>query len=57
MDQGFVGLINPVQFCLYDIYKGKEDVLTCNITGVDFFSNNLRSFPNVKIIYKLCIWK
>jgi len=36
MDQGFVGLINPEQFCLYDIYKGKEDVLTCNITGVDF---------------------
>jgi len=76
MDQGFVGLINPKQFCLYDIYKGKEDLLTCDITGVDFssiifaVSLMLKLFINyvfgnrdgilyfnVKIIYKLCIWK
>jgi tRNA A37 threonylcarbamoyladenosine dehydratase len=45
MDQGFVGLINPEEFCFYDIFQGKEDVLTCNTNGLDpsavFFASSL----------------
>ncbi|BFI73601.1 adenylyltransferase [Nanoarchaeota archaeon] len=35
MDQGFVGLINPEEYCFYDIFQGKEDSLTCDINGLD----------------------
>ncbi len=35
MDRGFVGLINPNEFCLYDIYLGKEDLISCETAGVD----------------------
>ena len=35
MDQGFVGLLNPEEYCLYDIFQGKEDALTCDVNGLD----------------------
>ena len=44
-NHGFVGLINPNDFCFYDIYKGRTDVLRCTTHGVDpsavFFASSL----------------
>ncbi|MGC9079369.1 MAG: HesA/MoeB/ThiF family protein [Nanopusillaceae archaeon] len=34
-NKGYVGLINPKNFCFYDIFKGKRDVITCNLSGLD----------------------
>lgn len=34
-DHGFFGLINPNDFCLYDLYKGRKNVITSNAYGID----------------------
>ncbi len=35
---GFFGYIDPKDFCLYDIYQGKEKCLTCREIGIDITS-------------------
>ncbi|BBL45396.1 SAMP-activating enzyme E1 [Nanobdella aerobiophila] len=35
MSEGYVGLINPKDFCFYDIFSNKTNFMTCNLYGVD----------------------
>lgn len=54
-EKGFFGYLNPKEFCFYDIFKGRKNVLTNKELGIEISSVMFLAALMVKLFTKIII--